>query len=78
MLDQLTAEQLFLVRQAMAEMDSHYDEEMHMLWNVEDGEGKRHSTRGSAHYAVGLLIRNGAGDLERACAVLNKVLEPAA
>ncbi|MUG25219.1 hypothetical protein GNQ08_22895 [Paenibacillus macerans] len=75
MLDQLTAEQLFLVRQAMAEMDSHYDEEMHMLWNVEDGEGKRHSTRGSAHYAVGLLIRNGAGDLERACAVLNKVLE---
>ncbi|WP_246061847.1 hypothetical protein [Paenibacillus oralis] len=56
-------------------MDIHYDEEMHMLWNVEDGGGKRHSTRGSAHYAVGLLIRNGAGDLERACAVLNKVLE---
>lgn len=75
MLDRLATEQMFLVQQAMAEMDSHYDEEMRMLWNVENGDNKRHSTRASAHYAVGLLIRNGPGDRDRACAVLHSVLD---
>lgn len=75
LLKQLTKEQSFLVHQAMAEMDGHYDTEMRMLRNVEDGRDNRHSTRGSAHYAVGLLIRHGEGDLEKACGVLDKVLE---
>lgn len=75
MLEQMTREQVFLVEQAMEEMDRHYDEEKRMLRNAEDGRGDRHSTRGSAHYAVGLLIRNGEGDVERACAVLDQVLK---
>ncbi|MDU4696128.1 MAG: hypothetical protein E6Y08_09955 [Paenibacillus sp.] len=75
MLKLMTREQVFLVEQAMEEMDRYYDEEKRMLRNVEDGRGDRHSTRGSAHYAVGLLIRNGGGDVERACAVLDQVLK---
>lgn len=75
MLEQMTPEQVFLVKQAMEEMDRHYDEEKRMLRNAEGGRSERHSTRGSAHYAVGLLIRNGEGDLDRACAVLDQVLE---
>lgn len=74
MLEQMTPEQVFLVKQAMEEMDRHYDEAKHMLRNAEDGRSEWHSTRGSAHYAVGLLIRNGEGDVERACAVLDEVL----
>ncbi|MBW4838649.1 MAG: hypothetical protein KZY74_04580 [Paenibacillaceae bacterium] len=74
MLEQMTPEQVFLVKQAMEEMDRHYDEKKRMLRNAEDGRGEWHSTRGSAHYAVGLLIRNGEGDLDRACAVLDQVL----
>ncbi|MGN8769259.1 hypothetical protein ACTNDP_06860 [Paenibacillus barengoltzii] len=74
MLEHMTPEQVFLVKQAMEEMDRHYDEAKHLLRNAEDGRSEWHSTRGSAHYAVGLLIRNGEGDTERACAVLNEVL----
>ncbi|MCM3703239.1 hypothetical protein [Paenibacillus macerans] len=40
MLDQLTAEQLFLVRQAMAEMDSHYDARDPLFAALADLAGK--------------------------------------
>ncbi len=75
MMEQMTEEQLYLINQAMGHMDAHYDESMALLRNSEDGDLEQHSTRGSAHYAVGLLIRRQAGDLERACKVLAKVMD---
>ncbi|XEC94113.1 hypothetical protein AB6A23_22690 [Paenibacillus tarimensis] len=75
MMDRMTEEQQFLINQAMEHMDAYYDESMSMLRNCEDGDLERHSTRGSAHYAVGLLIRRQSGDLERACKVLAKVMD---
>jgi len=74
-LDRMSEEQLYLLHQSMNELDRHYDEGMQLVRNSEDGDLARHSTRSSAHYAIGLLSRQSEGDLERACAVLNKVLE---
>lgn len=74
-LETMTQEQRFLVRQSMAQMDRHYDEEMGLLRNSADRELAGHSTRGSAHYAVGLLLRGEPGDLERACTVMARVLD---
>lgn len=74
-LEQMTEEQRFLVRQSMDHMDSHYDEGMGLLRNSEDEELAKHSTRGSSHYAVGLLLRDRTGDLEKACRVMERVLD---
>ncbi|QYR19397.1 hypothetical protein KZ483_15825 [Paenibacillus sp. sptzw28] len=70
-MDQLTEEQRYLVYHSMQDMDLHFDDEMKMIRH----NPNRHSTRGSAHYALGLLTRNAPGDLRRACDVLGKVLE---
>lgn len=75
MLEQMSEEQLFLIRQSMEHMDRHYDESMGLLRNSKDGELTKHSTRGSSHYAVGLLLRGEPGDLERACRVMERVLD---
>lgn len=75
MLEKMTEEQRFLVRQSMEHMDRYYDESMGLLRNSEDGELTRHSTRGSSHYAVGLLLRGAPGDFERACRVMERVLD---
>lgn len=72
MIDKLTERRRYLVVQAMALMDALYDAEMELL--IDEEQNDRHNTRSSAHYALGLLIRSGAGDLERACRLLDKVM----
>ncbi|WP_138752053.1 hypothetical protein [Paenibacillus sinopodophylli] len=73
MLSQLSEQAKYLVDQSMAHMDQLYDKDAGMLRDVE--ESQRHNTRGSGHYAVGLLLRNEPGDLERACILIGKVLD---
>ncbi|AIQ40010.1 hypothetical protein MKZ24_29835 [Paenibacillus sp. FSL R7-0297] len=73
MIDRLTERQRHLVEQAMALMDSFYDAEMELL--IDEEQSDRHNTRSSAHYALGLLIRSGEGDHERAVGLLNKVMD---
>ncbi|ULO08579.1 hypothetical protein H1230_07180 [Paenibacillus sp. 19GGS1-52] len=72
-IERLTEEQQYLVVQSMTMMDSYYDAEMQLLKDEEQPD--RHDTRGSAHYALGLLIRRGPGDLERACGLIAKVID---
>lgn len=73
MINRLTEKQRHLVDQAMALMDSFYDAEMELL--IDEEQSDRHNTRSSAHYALGLLIRSGEGDQERAAGLLNKVMD---
>lgn len=73
MIGRLTERQRHLVDQAMALMDSFYDAEMELL--IDEELSDRHNTRSSAHYALGLLIRGGEGDLDRAAGLLNKVMD---
>lgn len=72
MIDGLSERQRYLVVQAMALMDSLYDEAMELV--IDEEESDRHNTRSSAHYALGLLIRGGAGDAQRACRLLDQVM----
>ncbi|WNS46794.1 hypothetical protein [Paenibacillus sp. MMS20-IR301] len=72
MIDRLTERQRYLVDQAMELMDSFYDAEMELL--IDEERSDRHNTRSSAHYALGLLIRGGEGDLELACRLLRRVM----
>ncbi|MBN2982412.1 hypothetical protein JW799_14365 [Cohnella algarum] len=65
-------EREFLVRQAMRVMDRNYDEQASLVRETEGGEL---STRSSAHYALGLLIRGEPGDREKASAILQRVLD---
>jgi hypothetical protein len=61
--------------------DRFWDDEMGLLWGPGDQPGPQesgpkttHMVRDSAWYALGLLVRNGAGDTERAIRVLDVVL----
>ncbi|GEM_PF-742721 len=72
-LTDMSAEQLFLVEQSMLMMDRNYDEAEKLVRDEE--EGGRLSTRSSAHYALGLMLRDRPGDRERACAVARRVLD---
>lgn len=62
--------QRYLVRQSMRLLDEAYDEEQQLVGDEEDGL----SSRSSAHYALGLLLRGEPGDRERAEAVIRRVL----
>ncbi|PZT53345.1 hypothetical protein [Paenibacillus silvae] len=73
MVMQMSNEQQYLVHQSMVMMDRLYDEELGLLRSAEENAAE-HETRGSAHYALGLLIRQEPGDVERAARVLDKVL----
>ncbi|QSF46308.1 hypothetical protein JRJ22_06845 [Paenibacillus tianjinensis] len=73
MIDKLTDRQQYLVMQSMTLMDSLYDGAMGLL--IDEERSDRHNTRSSAHYALGLLIRSGPGDVERACSLLNRVMD---
>lgn len=73
MTEHMRDEQLYLIHHAMADMDGNYDHAMKLLRDKDNQD--QHYTRGSAHYALGLLIRNAPGDYERACEVLGKVLD---
>ncbi|WP_141499815.1 hypothetical protein [Paenibacillus luteus] len=71
--NRMAEEQRYLVDHAMEYMDQLFDEDARMLRDAEQLD--RHNTRGSGHYAVGLLLRNEPGDWERAAVVLNKVID---
>lgn len=74
MVKKMSKEQQHLVNQSMFMMDRFYDDEFALLRSFED-DASEHGTRGSAHYALGLLIRQEPGDVERAVRVLHKVLD---
>lgn len=57
----------------MALMDDAYDERARLIRSYEDPA--RQDTRGSAHYALGLLLRDEGQDRKRACAVIGQVLD---
>ncbi|UUZ91508.1 hypothetical protein LJK87_38780 [Paenibacillus sp. P25] len=59
LMESMADEQRYLVDHAMADMDLHYDDEMKLLRSKENPQ--LHYTRGSAHYAIGLLLRNTPG-----------------
>lgn len=67
----MSPEQLYLVEQAMRELDARYDPEVQMIWEDEHC----HSTRESAHYALGLLLRDEKDDVAVASRVIDRVLE---
>ena len=73
MIDKLAERQRYLVIQSMALMDPLYDEAMGLL--IDEEQPDRHNTRSSAHYALGLLIRSGEGDAERAIRLLDRVMD---
>lgn len=68
----MSPEQLFLIEQAMRELDARYDARAQMIW---EDEGRRHGTRESAHYALGLLLRDEKGDAAVASSVIDRVLD---
>ncbi|WP_438446958.1 hypothetical protein [Gorillibacterium sp. sgz5001074] len=72
-INRLSDRQRYLIEQSMGMMDALYDDTIGLLRD-EEREG-RHNTRSSAHYALGLLIRGGPGDLERADRVLHRVMD---
>ncbi|MCG7376606.1 hypothetical protein MH215_06335 [Paenibacillus sp. ACRSA] len=71
-LEHMTKAQQHLVNQSMAYMDGLYVDDARLIQSYENTEEL--DTRGSAHYALGLLLRNGEGDAHRAEQVIQKVL----
>ncbi|BCG60917.1 hypothetical protein PUR_43420 [Paenibacillus sp. URB8-2] len=70
----MSEEQLLLVAQVMKEMDACYDPKAQMI--AEEVKGERfHVTRESAHYALGLLLRDEGEDAETAFKVIGRVLD---
>ena len=70
---QLSPRKQALLAQSIAHLETRWDESSSMLFLREDGI-EQHGSRATAYYALALLIRNAAGDAERAnraiCAVL--------
>lgn len=62
---------------SMQWMERHWDAAIGLLWGVGDAPLAlpRHSIRGSVWYALGLLMRNGAGDDKQASQVIETVLK---
>lgn len=79
-LDRLNEHARSLAEDTLELMDRAYDPAMGLLWK-DAGDpkaadtGPRHDVRSSAYYAAGLLVRQGPGDLDRACAVLGRVID---
>lgn len=73
----MTSAQQYILHRSLMTLDSQYDEKMQLISTIGGGETaeERHSTRSSAHYALGLLLRDEAGDVERACAIVNTVMD---
>ena len=76
-IEQLNEQQRYVLKQAMSGFDRLYDPAMQLIGSGSNRETDEevHSTRGSAHYALGLLLRDEPGDLERACQLIDAVLE---
>jgi hypothetical protein len=69
-----------LLNTSMAWMDGYWDEAFGLLWDSDEGPvtmgtGRFHTVRSSLWYAVGLLMRQQPGDVERALIILDKVLD---
>ncbi|MFS0725334.1 hypothetical protein [Paenibacillus sp. 1P07SE] len=71
LLTDMSTSERYLVEQAMTWMDEHFDPEAAMIGEA----GARHGTRESAHYALGLLLRDEPGDVETAVRVIERVLD---
>lgn len=71
-LEHMTKAQQHLVNQSMSYMDGLYVNDARLIQSYENA-GELDS-RGSAHYALGLLLRNGEGDVHRAEHVIRSVL----
>lgn len=67
----LSPDKMFLMNQAMEQLDTRYDEQESMVW----GEEGQHDTRESAHYALGLLLRGSLQDVQMASGIIDRVLE---
>ncbi len=70
--DSLDANARDLFDASMRWMENRWDDAEGLLW--ESGDAPRHSIRGSAWHAFGLLMRNRAGDVGRAARTLGTVL----
>ena len=70
LLTEMSPSERYLVGQAMTWMDEHFDSEAAMI-----GEAGVLRTRESAHYALGLLLRDDPGDAETAQRVIARVLD---
>lgn len=64
-----------LAEESMEWMDAFWDDEVGLLAIGEDLATARRKTRNTARYAIGLLLRNFAGDTERACKAIDAVLQ---
>lgn len=76
-IEHLNDQQRYILMQAMSGLDRAYDPSMKLVGSGDDREtdDERHSTRSSVHYALGLLLRDETGDVERACDIIDAVLE---
>ena len=63
-----------LAGESMAWMDSFWDEEAGLLAIGTDMATAKRDVRNTARYAIGLFLRNAAGDNDRACKALDAVL----
>lgn len=68
--DSMTLNERYLAQETIALMDKFYDEKASLIL----GGDKKHDVRSSAYYAAGLLMRNQAGDLERACEIIRQII----
>lgn len=70
----------YLAEKTLELMDRAFDPAGDLLWK-DPGDPKaiaqqrRHDVRSSAYYAAGLLVRQAPGDIDRACAVLGRVID---
>ena len=73
-LHDLNERQRAVLDQGMALLDRCWDEAAGLTLMTEDGQSF-HSSRDTVFYALGLLLRGGPGDLERACRCIRTVLD---
>jgi hypothetical protein len=72
--DSLSREGKILLDETMQRLDGFYDDGFHLLGS-DKHEQRRHNVRASAHYALGLLVRGGGGDIRRADQIINAVID---
>lgn len=70
LLELMTENERYLTEKTLSLMDKFYDENAKLLGS----ESTYHDVRSSSYYAAGLLIRNQAGDLERACEIIKLII----
>jgi len=63
-----------LFNESMTWMDTNYDPAAGYLYEVGSTSALRHETRSSGWYAVGLLARNGPGDVHEAEKIITNIV----